>query len=316
MAINVDQVYKTVLLIINKEQRGYLTPDEFNKIGRQVQLEIFDTYFDTLNQQIRVPQNDSDYANRVKSVNEKIEIFKRVGACTYFPADLTIPISYQNYGYFTVPSSSSTPTANQSFASVSLQTDYEITSFTQAQAEDSTVTVTKDGVLMDSSLWSITGGNLVLTPTVATGSTLVVTIYPKDFYKLGTIIYNEEQELQPITRSELIKLNLSSYTKPSTAFPVYLYEQDRVIVYPESIKDNIQASYVKKPNDPTWNFTTDADNTYQYNPTTSVDFELDAQEQTNVILQILLYAGVVIKDPSIVQAAAQEIAQQEQNEKI
>ena len=177
-------------------------------------------------------------------------------------------------------------------------------------------TVTKDGVLMDSSLWSITGGNLVLTPTVATGSTLVVTIYPKDFYKLGTIIYNEEQELQPITRSELIKLNLSSYTKPSTAFPVYLYEQDRVIVYPESIKDNIQASYVKKPNDPTWNFTTDADNTYQYNPTTSVDFELDAQEQTNVILQILLYAGVVIKDPSIVQAAAQEIAQQEQNEKI
>ena len=69
MAINVDQVYKTVLLIINKEQRGYLTPDEFNKIGRQVQLEIFDTYYDTLNQQIRVPQNDSDYANRVKSVN-------------------------------------------------------------------------------------------------------------------------------------------------------------------------------------------------------------------------------------------------------
>ena len=41
MAINVDLVYKTVLLIINKEQRGYLTPDEFNKIGRQVQLEIF-----------------------------------------------------------------------------------------------------------------------------------------------------------------------------------------------------------------------------------------------------------------------------------
>ena len=28
MAVNVDIVYKTVLLILNKEQRGNLTPDE------------------------------------------------------------------------------------------------------------------------------------------------------------------------------------------------------------------------------------------------------------------------------------------------
>ena len=31
MAINVDTVYKTVLLILNQQQRGYMTPDEFNK---------------------------------------------------------------------------------------------------------------------------------------------------------------------------------------------------------------------------------------------------------------------------------------------
>ena len=30
MAINVNTVYQTVLLILNKEQRGYITPDEFN----------------------------------------------------------------------------------------------------------------------------------------------------------------------------------------------------------------------------------------------------------------------------------------------
>ena len=30
MAINVDTVYKTVLSILNKEQRGYLTPDEIS----------------------------------------------------------------------------------------------------------------------------------------------------------------------------------------------------------------------------------------------------------------------------------------------
>ena len=40
MAINVNTVYQTVLLILNKEQRGYMTPQEFNNIGNQVQLEI------------------------------------------------------------------------------------------------------------------------------------------------------------------------------------------------------------------------------------------------------------------------------------
>ena len=35
MAINVNEVYKTALLILNKEQRGYVTPNEFNKIATQ-----------------------------------------------------------------------------------------------------------------------------------------------------------------------------------------------------------------------------------------------------------------------------------------
>ena len=74
MAVSVDTVYKTVLLILNKEQRGYITPAEFNKIGEQVQLEIFENYFEDLNQQLRVPENNSEYANRVKNLYEKIDI--------------------------------------------------------------------------------------------------------------------------------------------------------------------------------------------------------------------------------------------------
>ena len=71
MAINVNTVYQTVLLILNKEQRGYMTPLEFNKIGAQVQLEIFETYFESLNQQIRIPQANVDYADRVLNLDEK-----------------------------------------------------------------------------------------------------------------------------------------------------------------------------------------------------------------------------------------------------
>ena len=59
MAINVNTVYTTVLSILNKEQRGYITPDEFNKLATQVQLEIFENYFEDYNQLLRIPQTDT-----------------------------------------------------------------------------------------------------------------------------------------------------------------------------------------------------------------------------------------------------------------
>ena len=74
MAINVNTVYTTVLSILNKEQRGYITPEEFNKLATQVQLEIFENYFEDLNQQLRVPQADSEYANRQKNIDNCIYI--------------------------------------------------------------------------------------------------------------------------------------------------------------------------------------------------------------------------------------------------
>ena len=46
-----------------------------------------------------------------------------------------------------------------------------------------------------------------------------------------------------------------------------------------------------------------------------VDFELHNSERTEVILRILLYSGIVIRDPQIVQVAAQKIQQEEVNEK-
>ena len=91
MAVNVNTVYRTVLLIINKEQRGYLTPDEFNKTATQVQLEIFNEYFDDLNQQLRVPGNDSEYSDRIKNLEQRISIFQEIGNCTYSSGKFNLP---------------------------------------------------------------------------------------------------------------------------------------------------------------------------------------------------------------------------------
>jgi hypothetical protein len=45
MAISVDTVYQRVLALANKEQRGYITPQEFNLLANQAQVSIFESYF-------------------------------------------------------------------------------------------------------------------------------------------------------------------------------------------------------------------------------------------------------------------------------
>ena len=106
---------------------------------------------------------------------------------------------------------------------------------------------------------------------------------------------------------------MSTLTKPSDYFPVYVYEGEKIIVYPQNIVANISVTYLRKPTDVSWNFTNN--NYYVWDPSSSVNFELDVSEQSTVILEILKYAGVTIKDPMIVQAASQELAANEINEK-
>jgi hypothetical protein len=245
--VSVDTVYKTVLLILNKEQRGYLTPDEFNKTATQVQLDIFNEYFEDLNQQLRVPGNDSEYSDRIKNLEEKIAIFQSEAPCTYLGGEFVVAI----------PGATPQP----------------------------------------------------------------------ELYKLGTVIYKGEKEVQYVQPNELLELNLSPLTKPSTYWPVYTYKNSIIKVYPATITGNnvISCTYIRKPFNPLWNFFVSAPN-YQYvfnstvynpisNPLGSTNFELHPTEQTNIIIRILMYSGVIIKDQQIVQAAAQQVQAENINSK-
>jgi hypothetical protein len=60
MAVNVNTVYQTVLYLLNKEQRGYVTPAEFNSVADMVQKEIFNSYFPDGNQVNRQNQNNTN----------------------------------------------------------------------------------------------------------------------------------------------------------------------------------------------------------------------------------------------------------------
>lgn len=242
MAINVNTVYKTVLLILNKEERGYVTPDEFNKIATQVQLEIFEQYGEDLNQQLRVPQTDTDYANRVAAIDEHLSIFKTSGATAYVAAASPAP------AYFTLPT------------------------------------------------------------TDVFGNTV-------ELYRLGVVNYKDQVELQRLQRMDFYNIQKSPLTKSTETFPTYLLENERLIVKPDTITSNINCDFLRKPLDPKWGFTIGAVGQYVYDTSISTQIELDVSEQTSFILKTLFYFGVVVKDPQIIQVAASQIQQEENNSK-
>ena len=224
MAINVDTVYKTVLLILNKEQRGYVTPNEFNKIATQVQLEIFEKYFEDLNQQMRIPENDSEYGNRVKNVDEKISIFKEYKSlATSWTANNIFNIAGPN-----------TPTPS------------------------------------------------AITPPV---------------HRLGTVIYKDEQELEKVDRNDWLRLNMSKLTRPSADYPLYLHENNEIIIQPESLVsidpltgnpyDQFTLAYVRKPKDVVWAYIELPNGAYQFENNTLGIF----LDQTSKVLYVALFSN-------------------------
>jgi hypothetical protein len=312
MAINVNTVYQTVLLILNKEQRGYMTPVEFNKTGTQAQLEIFETYFDSLNQQIRIPQTDTDYADRVSNLDEKISIFKEFGNATSISSSNVFNLPQQFSG------SGSIATTTLPVATAGGTTAYVIQTATADQVANSVVEIFANGILISEASYEISGTTINFFSQPTTGQTLIVNVYPKEFYRLGDLFYTTgaipTQELERVGQSDLYHLLSSKLTAPTTTYPVYTYSNNKITIYPTTIVNGITTSYIRKPLPPIWNFTTGLNNQYIFNSSTSFNFELHPAEQTELILKILLYAGVVVKSPEIVQVAAQQVAQENVNQ--
>jgi len=77
MAVSIDKVYQKVLAFANKEQRGYITPQEFNLFAHQAQMEIFEQYFYDINQWSRQHGNSVDHSDMLTNLEGKVSYFKR-----------------------------------------------------------------------------------------------------------------------------------------------------------------------------------------------------------------------------------------------
>jgi|TARA_B110000211_G_scaffold100455_1_gene116914 hypothetical protein len=89
--ILVDTVYQRVLALANKEQRGYITPQEFNLLANQAQMEIFEQYFyDQKSQDVNL-KNSTEFSNVDEMIDEKLSVFKETVIITVTGTTGTLP---------------------------------------------------------------------------------------------------------------------------------------------------------------------------------------------------------------------------------
>jgi len=98
MAISVDTVYQRVLALANKEQRGYITPQEFNLLANQAEMEIFEQYFYDLNKRERLEpiiEDETEQSDLAELIKKKLKPFTTIATVT---GGTTFPTSNYHTG--------------------------------------------------------------------------------------------------------------------------------------------------------------------------------------------------------------------------
>jgi len=339
MAINVDTVYKTVLLILNSEQRGYMTPDEFNRIGSQVQRQIFEAYFEDLNQQLRVPQSDMEYSDRVAITDEKIAEFKTENDQTVAEKTIggtnpfTTPSELYRLGSITYEPNTATYKEMQRVGRAEIYnirkapltaptTNYPIYLY-----EDNKALVYPDTIVDPAHIkmqyvkkptdvrWGYYSGSLgqlihdttvygpnllnnggILSSYAGLLATGVVGTYPAVTYTGGSgtgLVINAI-----VNTTSTVTFTIVT---PGSGYVV----GDQIVVGANQLGTGSNAVTITLT-------AADFNSGSTYGTT---NFELHNSERTEVVLKVLLYQGVVIRDPQIVQVAASRVQQEEVNEK-
>ena len=251
MAISIDRVYQKVLAIANKEQRGYITPQEFNLFADQAQMAIFEQYFYDLEQRQRGTGNSFDYADIVSNIEEKISIFEILDS-SLGGGDAMGDVSLPNLG---------------------------------------------------GSMWRLGTVKAKYSDPSVIGSSADINTY---------------FEAEQIQQKEL-NLYMSSYFTSRFGGPYYTRSVKSSIpsirVFP--IPVDVQISFIKKPATPSWTYVigNGLNALYDSNNPGLQDFQLHDSEENKLVTKILQFAGVTLKDPMLIQAAAQEETKNIQQEK-
>ena len=89
----IDSVRNTVLSAVNKNNFGYITPDDFNLYAKQAQIDIFEDYFYQYNTWINKMNNrqsGTGYADMIRLAEEVIDSFSSTSTLDPFELDSNV----------------------------------------------------------------------------------------------------------------------------------------------------------------------------------------------------------------------------------
>ena len=306
MSVSVNTVYQRVLAVLNKEQRGYVTPQEFNLFANQAQMDIFEQYFYDINQFGRIQGNDTEFSDMLTILNEKINPFEVTGNMTYGaslyltpPANLyrigtliynNIEVERINQNEFLYINASplTKPTDSRPIF-VSSSTGYKVYGSDIIRSSNSAVKTAING----NDVFEINVAN----PRIIVGSKVTGTGIPA-----ATTVTGVNAANTIITISEVVVLASGvtlTFTTPQKT---------------QLITTGVTCNYLERPATVVWNYAT-VNGAALFNTFESVDFPLHPSEETELVIKILEFASLSVRDMSLYQVSNQMEGQNTQQEK-
>lgn len=295
----INSVRNTVLSILNKNNYGYISPADFNLFAKQAQLDIFEDYFYQYNIQINKENNrlgrlsGTGYADIKKGLEEVLDSFSVTSFLSRVNANIySLPLDYY--------------LINKIF-------------YYPNELASGITTGTTAGKLDDvdaNFLGVVSVGDIVVNTTDATSafvtavantslnlsSDIIVTAENYAVYNNSNIV-----EVERVNQDKIFYLTNSNLTSPTTQYPAYVLEGNNVTAYPTTISGSadLQTQYVRYPKDPKWTYQslTGGQPMFDQSQADYQDFELPLSDETDLVISILKYAGLSIREADIYNAA-------------
>ena len=304
----INSVRNTVLSILNKNNYGYISPSDFNLYAKQAQLEIFYEYFSEYNNILNKENtrtSGTDYADAKKALEEAVEYFATTAYLVSAPGGkFYLPqVIYNGNNYYMINRLMCYPVV------VSTGVNTNVVPFNLEDASADFVTDgVKTGDIVANSNVSLTATVLsVLSPTVLQISDDIYTLVSQDYtiFSSSTI-----REAEKVTHGKITMLNNSLLTAPSNNFPAYTQEFDIASIFPSSLSlfGQVQANYFRYPFDPKWTYVTllNGEPSFDQTQPDYMDFELPIEDEVRLVVKILQYCGISIREGEVYQFAKVE----------
>lgn len=299
----INSVRNTVLSVLNKNNYGYISPSDFNLYAQNAQMELYEEYFSSYNKVINAENartSGVDYADIEQPIAETIETFLRTDYLTKISANKFSAPTLSTTGYlpYYILDIQCKP--------VILKTGTN-TAVSAGNLVDSSAAFLSSNIVAGDVVTNLTTGLITNVVSVVSNTTLQleVNIFTVSGNSYAVFSSASVVQAEKVYNSRITLLNNSNLTAPTIQFPAYTLQGEVITMYPASIqnKGQVECSYFRFPKVPKWTYLTlsSGEPVFDQSQPDYQDFELPLEDEYKLVMKILQYCGVSIRESEVTQ---------------